>query len=77
MKYANLSYVVSFPFLFLSKYNPEIPGTVSRVTLECNNNSQAAPEFTLTNEADMVRDTIISYHFNPRTFKKGDLMTHR
>ena len=73
MKYANLSDVVFSPFLFLSKYNPDIPGPVSRVTLECNNNSQEAPKFTLTNEADMVRTSIISYHFNPMTFKKGDL----
>lgn len=55
MKYANLSDVPFFPFLFLSKYNPDIPGQVSRVTLECNNDPQADPEFNLTNEAYMVR----------------------
>lgn len=77
MEYANLSDVVSFPFLFLSKYNPDVPGAVSRVTLECNNNSQAAPEFTLTDEDNMVRSSIISYHFNPWKFKEGDSMTHR
>ena len=76
MKYTNLSDVVSFPFLFLSKYNPDIPEPTSKVTLECNNNSQAAPVFTLINEAAMVRSSIISYHFNTRTFKKGDLMTY-
>ena len=60
MKYANLSDVVSFPFLFRSKYNPQVPGPVSKVTLECNNDSQAAPVFTLTSEDDMVRNSSIS-----------------
>lgn len=36
------------------KYNPDIPEPESRVTLECNNDPQADPEFNLTNEASMT-----------------------
>ena len=60
MKYAILSDAVSFPFLFLSKYNPDVPGAVPKVTVECNNDSPADPVFTLTNEDDMVRTPSIS-----------------
>lgn len=36
------------------KYNPKVPGLVSKVTLECNKDSKADPVFTLTNEDDMT-----------------------